>query len=87
MRYGVKPEDMTPEEWTIECQCRHVAREMRKGVNRSARLAIFEEWQRKLPSIDKARVGQIWREGVPMPGNGNATTKATRRNDQATEGA
>ena len=87
MIYGQRPEGMTPEEWTIECRCRMVAREMRKGRNRSARLAIFEEWQKRLPAVSKARVAEIWREGVPMPGNGNATTKATNRNDQATEGA
>jgi len=67
MRYGVKPEGMTPEEWTIECQCRFVAREMKAGRDRQARGAIFDQWQKRLPGISKERVGQIWREGVPMP--------------------
>ncbi|WP_299231690.1 hypothetical protein [uncultured Halomonas sp.] len=67
MIYGQRPESMTPEEWTIETQCRFVARKMREGRNRSARLAIFEEWQRKLPAITKERVAEIWKQGVPMP--------------------
>lgn len=67
MQYGVNPEGMTPEEWTTECQCRFVARKMREGRNSVARGAIFEEWQRKLPAVSKARVAEIWREGVPMP--------------------
>ena len=67
MQYGVKPEGMSDADWTVETQCRFVARKMREGRNRSARLAIFEEWQRKLPAVSKARVAEIWREGVPMP--------------------
>ena len=68
MIYGQRPEGMSPEAWTVECQCRHVAREMRAGRTRQARAAIFEEWKKRLPGITKERVGEIWREGVPMPG-------------------
>ena len=70
MIYGQRPEGMTDAEWTLEAQCRHVAREMKAGRTQSARLAIFEQWQKRLPGISKERVGQIWREGVPMPGTG-----------------
>ena len=67
MQYGVRPEGMSDADWTIECQCRLVAREMKAGRTRQARAAIFEEWKKRLPGISKERVGQIWREGVPMP--------------------
>ncbi|GEK46535.1 hypothetical protein HPA02_08180 [Bisbaumannia pacifica] len=70
MLYGVKPEGMTAADWTVECQCRHVAREMRRGRNSTERGAIFDRWQKQLPAVTRARVGEIWREGVPMPGNG-----------------
>ncbi|MDX1466858.1 MAG: hypothetical protein R3215_14255 [Halomonas sp.] len=68
MRYGKRPEGMDDGEWLIECQCRHVAREMRAGRDRTQRGAIFEQWQKRLPAISKARVAEIWRAGVPMPG-------------------
>lgn len=70
MAYGEKPERMTAAAWTVECQNRHVAREMRRGRNSTERGAIFERWQKQLLAVTRARVGEIWREGVPMPGNG-----------------
>lgn len=70
MIYGQRPEGMSDAEWTLEAQCRHVAREMLAGRTRQARAAIFEEWKKRLPGITKERVGEIWREGVPMPGKG-----------------
>lgn len=63
MRYGQRPEGMSEREWFVECQCRHVAREMHKGRDRAARLAIFEKWQKALPAVTKERAAQIWREG------------------------
>ena len=69
MIYGQRPDGMTDAEWTVETQCRHVAREMRKGKTSAARGAIFDEWQKILPAVTKQRVGEIWRSGVPMPGD------------------
>lgn len=69
MQYGVKPERMSNAEWLIEAQCRHVARQMQQGRNSAERGAIFNKWQSLLPGVTKERVGQIWREGVPMPGS------------------
>ncbi|MGM0783880.1 MAG: hypothetical protein ACQEUM_07195 [Pseudomonadota bacterium] len=67
MQYGVKPKGMTLEDWDIECQCRMIAREMRQGRDKAERAAIFERWQKALPAVSKARVAEIWRQGVPMP--------------------
>lgn len=67
MIYGQRPDGMTDEAWMTETQCRHVAREMRQGRNKQQRLAIFDRWQQTFPEISKARVAEIWREGVPMP--------------------
>ena len=67
MQYGVKPDGMSPEEWTAECQCRHVAREMKQGRDKVERGAIFSRWQQRLPAVTRERVSQIWREGVPTP--------------------
>lgn len=65
--YGEKPEGMNEADWLIECQCRHVARAMKAGRTRGERLAIYERWKKRLPGISKERVGEIWRQGVPMP--------------------
>ncbi len=67
MHYGQRPEGMGEEAWKLECQCRHVAREMKAGCNSTERGAIFDRWQRILPAVTKKRVSEIWREGVPMP--------------------
>lgn len=75
MRYGHRPPEMSLEDWTIECQCRHIAREMRQVRGIQARRGVFERWAKKMPGVSKDRVAEIWREGVPMPDN----TTGTRR--------
>jgi len=67
MQYGVRPEGMSDADWTIECQCRLVAREMKAGRDKVERGHIFSRWQQRLPAVTRERVSQIWREGVPMP--------------------
>lgn len=67
MQYGVRPEGMSDADWTIECQCRLVAREMKQGRDKMERGRIFSRWQQRLPAVTRERVSQIWREGVPMP--------------------
>lgn len=60
-------------EWTVECQCRHVARLASQARTAGARGAILREWQQKLPGVTRERVAEIWRQGVPMP-----TTRGNR---------
>lgn len=67
MIYGKRPSGMSDAEWMIECQCRYVARRMKEGATRQARLAIYEQWQKAMPGVRKARVAEIWKQGVPMP--------------------
>lgn len=66
MEYGHKPEGMQANQWTIECQCRHVAREVQKGNTKSERLAIFQCWSNTLPAVTEQCVREIWKDGVPM---------------------
>lgn len=78
MIYGQRPDGMSDADWQIECQCRHVARELQQGRDRVQRGEIFEKWQKAFPSITKARVAEIWKRGVPMPGRndtGNSNDK------------
>jgi len=62
MTYGVRPEGMTPEEWTLECQARMVVRLMRQEHDRIRRKAVYEHWQ-KLPGVTWERVQRIWQDG------------------------
>lgn len=61
MTYGVCPEGMPLDEFTLECQARMVVREMR-GKPREQRRGIFERWA-KLPSVTQDRVQRIWKDG------------------------
>lgn len=67
MTYGQRPDGMSDADWQVETQCRHVARELRKGRDRHARAAIFDRWQAAFPSVTKERVTEIWKQGVPVP--------------------
>lgn len=62
MTYGVRPDGMSPDEFTLECQARMVVREMRKEPRREARRAVFERWA-KLPGVTQDRVQRIWKDG------------------------
>lgn len=67
MQYGVRPEGMSDEAWTIECQNRHVARLASQASGKRERVAILQKWQQILPEVSRDRVVEIWRQGVPMP--------------------
>lgn len=70
MQYGKRPEGMSDADWDIECQCRMVAREMKRGRDKAARGQIFEQWKKIVPGITRERVAEIWRQGAPMPTRG-----------------